>query len=46
MSGYTGEVLDDYLTEKSAVTFIEKPLTPGKLASALRKALDGTAGEP
>jgi len=44
MSGYASDDLESYLSNRGSVRFIEKPLTPGKLASTVREVLDA-AGE-
>jgi CheY-like chemotaxis protein len=40
MSGYTGDALDDSFFEENSARFLDKPITPRKLAAAVRGALD------
>jgi PAS domain S-box-containing protein len=43
MSGYTDDAMARHGVPRSAVTFLQKPLTPNLLATQVRQALDGEA---
>ncbi|HEX7336796.1 MAG TPA: PAS domain S-box protein [Gemmatimonadales bacterium] len=40
MSGYTDDAVRDRNVVESGITFLQKPFTPGRLAAAVRSALD------